>query len=377
MPRSDPRRDPGERPTVRVPIAAPRRETPPARRSALRGVHGVRVEGARVGGRVFRRLPSSANEPSQEQTPQMSDAAKDTLTVTDNRTGKTYELPIDGRRDPRHGPAPDQGRRRRLRAAGLRPGVQEHRVVPLARSPSSTAPTGILRYRGYPIEQLAEKLELPRGGLPADPRRAADQSAARGVGATRSRTTPSSTRTSRRSSTGSTTTPTRWGCWSSTVGALVDVLPRGQGLARRGQPAQADRPADRQVPDPRRVRLPALDRDALRLPRQRPQLRRQLPQHDVQDHRAEVRAEPGPGRGDGHAAHPARRPRAELLGHDHARDRLLRRRPLLGRGGRDAPRSTAPSTAAPTRPCCACSRRSARSTTSPTPSRRSRTASAA
>ena len=35
--------------------------------------------------------------------------------------------------------------------------------------------TGILLYRGYPIEQLAEKLHLPRGGLPAAERRAADQ----------------------------------------------------------------------------------------------------------------------------------------------------------------------------------------------------------
>ena len=33
---------------------------------------------------------------------------------------------------------------------------------------------GILRYRGYPIEQLAEQVDLPRGLLPADLRRAAD-----------------------------------------------------------------------------------------------------------------------------------------------------------------------------------------------------------
>ena len=34
---------------------------------------------------------------------------------------------------------------------------------------------GILRYRGYPIDQLAEKSILPRGLLPADLRRAADR----------------------------------------------------------------------------------------------------------------------------------------------------------------------------------------------------------
>ena len=36
----------------------------------------------------------------------------DTLTITDNRTGKQYELPIKDGTDPRHGPAADQGRRR-------------------------------------------------------------------------------------------------------------------------------------------------------------------------------------------------------------------------------------------------------------------------
>ena len=34
---------------------------------------------------------------------------------------------------------------------------------------------GILQHRGYPIEQLAEQVHLPRGRLPADLRRAADQ----------------------------------------------------------------------------------------------------------------------------------------------------------------------------------------------------------
>ena len=34
---------------------------------------------------------------------------------------------------------------------------------------------GILRYRGYPIEQLAEHSIVPGGRLPADPRRTADR----------------------------------------------------------------------------------------------------------------------------------------------------------------------------------------------------------
>ena len=88
----------------------------------------------------------------------------------------------DHRRDrPGDGPAPDQGRRGRLRDDGLRPGLHQHRVVPLGDhlhrrrggDPRSTA--------AIPIEQLCEQLDLPRGRLPADLRRAADAAAARAL----------------------------------------------------------------------------------------------------------------------------------------------------------------------------------------------------
>ena len=46
---------------------------------------------------------------------------------------------------------------------------------------------GILRYRGYPIEQLAEQVDLPRGGLPAHPRGAARRPSSSRSGPTRSR----------------------------------------------------------------------------------------------------------------------------------------------------------------------------------------------
>ncbi|MFQ5802560.1 MAG: citrate synthase [Candidatus Methylomirabilales bacterium] len=82
--------------------------------------------------------------------------AKETLTVTDNRTGKTYEIPID------HGA---------IRATDLRQiRVSEDDVGLLSYDPAfmNTASCksaitfidgekGILRYRGYPIEQLAEQ----------------------------------------------------------------------------------------------------------------------------------------------------------------------------------------------------------------------------
>ena len=71
---------------------------------------------------------------------------------------------------------------------------------------------GILRYRGYPIEELAERstyLEtaylILHGELPT-------RSAAGRLDATTSRTTPSSTRASKNFSTAFTTTPIPWAC---------------------------------------------------------------------------------------------------------------------------------------------------------------------
>jgi len=101
--------------------------------------------------------------------------AKDTLTLTDNRTGKTYEVPIkDGT----------------IRAMDLRQiKLHDNDFGLMAYDPAftNTASTtsritfidgdkGILRYRGYPIEQLAEEshyLEtaylLIHGELPTRP----------------------------------------------------------------------------------------------------------------------------------------------------------------------------------------------------------------
>ena len=73
----------------------------------------------------------------------------------------------------------------------------------------------------------------------------------------------------------------------------------------------------------------------LRLPRQRARLHRELPLDAVQDERAEVRGRRAPGQGPRRAVHPARRPRAELLDQRGPLGRLLAGRPLLrGRGRR-------------------------------------------
>lgn len=80
----------------------------------------------------------------------------ETLTITDNRTGKTYTLPID---------------KDAIRAIDLRQiktGPEDFGLLSYDPAFQNTASCqsaitfldgdrGILRYRGYPIEQLAEK----------------------------------------------------------------------------------------------------------------------------------------------------------------------------------------------------------------------------
>ena len=82
--------------------------------------------------------------------------AKDSLTVTDNRTGKSYELPIS------------EGTikaldLRQIKASDDDFGLMTYDSAFLNTAACRSAITfidgdrGILRYRGYPIEQLAEK----------------------------------------------------------------------------------------------------------------------------------------------------------------------------------------------------------------------------
>ena len=177
---------------------------------------------------------------------------------------------------------------------------------------------GILLYRGYPIEQLAEDSDLPRDGLPDPLRRAADRGAAADVDARDHATTRCCTRTSRSSWRGSSYDAHPMGIFLSTVGALSTFYPDAQADLRQGVAPAADAPADRQGAEHRRLRLPPQHRPALHLPRQRPELHRQLPEHAVQDDRAEVPAEPGAGARARRAVHPARRSRAELQ-HDAMR----------------------------------------------------------
>ena len=96
----------------------------------------------------------------------------DTLTITDNRTGKAYELPIqDG--TIRATDLGDQGRRGRLRPDDYDPAFVNTAACRSAIT-YIDGDKGILRYRGYPIEQLAEH-SRSRDGLAAPRGRAADR----------------------------------------------------------------------------------------------------------------------------------------------------------------------------------------------------------
>ena len=82
--------------------------------------------------------------------------SKDTLTITDNRTGKSYEIPIEY----------DTIRALDLRQIKVEPddfGLMAYDPAYLNTASCKSQITyidgdkGILRYRGYPIEQLAEQ----------------------------------------------------------------------------------------------------------------------------------------------------------------------------------------------------------------------------
>ena len=187
---------------------------------------------------------------------------------------------------------------------------------------------GILRYRGYPIEQLAQNstyLEvawlLIYGELPTrrrarrlrrphpSPHAAARRPQALLLGAAAHR--------------------------APDVGALVGGLGALDLLRARVRPAQprARRaqhdPHAREAAGHRRVRAQEEHRAGVPLPRQLAELRRQLPQAQLRRALRAVRGQPGDVACARAAADPARGPRAERLDLDGAPRRLDRREPVL------------------------------------------------
>jgi citrate synthase len=134
---------------------------PPSRACSPGSILGRTTIRRRTGQTALRRArpPRKGTAISTQQataTAQAGEASADTLTITDNRTGKSYELPItDGT----------------IRATDLRQikvtddefGMMTYDPAFMNTASCRSAITfidgdlGILRYRGYPIDQLAEK----------------------------------------------------------------------------------------------------------------------------------------------------------------------------------------------------------------------------
>ena len=292
---------------------------------------------------------------------------KESVTITDNRTGQTYELPIT------------EGT---IRATDLRQikvaeddfGMMTYDPAFMNTAACRSAITyidgdrGILRYRGYPIEQLAEQASflevaylLGEGELPNREQLAKweehDQvshlrphqhhQVPRGVSLRR----PSDGHAAR------------------SGGRALHLLPRRQAHRRPGEPLSPAGPPAGQAADHRGLRLPALARSALRVSPERPGLHRQLRQHDVQ-HRRAAPAQQGAAARPRDPADPPRRSRAELLHQRRAGGRLLARGSVLRRQRRDRGAVRTAARRAPTRPCSRCWTRSATRRTSRRSSRR-------
>lgn len=98
----------------------------------------------------------SALPTTQTNTPDKPGTARNTITITDNRTGKSYELPITH----------DTIRAMDLRQIKVDPAdfgmmsydpAYNNTASCISRVTFIDGDKGILRYRGYPIEELAEK----------------------------------------------------------------------------------------------------------------------------------------------------------------------------------------------------------------------------
>ena len=139
----------------------------------------------------------------------MSD--NETLTITDNRTNQTYTVPIY------------RGTVRAMDLRQIKTGPDDFGLMSYDPAFMNTAScqsaityldgdAGILRYRGYPIEQLAEKCTFLEVAYLLLNGRIAHRDSARALAVQKSCATPAPMRTSKSSWTVSTTTPTPWAC---------------------------------------------------------------------------------------------------------------------------------------------------------------------
>ena len=200
------------------------------------------------------------------------DSPKDSLSVRDNRTGREYEIAIsDGT----------------IRATDLKqiavdgePGLATYDPGFVNTASCRSAITyidgdeGILRVPRLSDRAAGRAVDLPRGRLPADARRAADRRRSWTSGCTTSPTTRSSTRTCKQFMEGFRYDAHPMGMLMASVSALSTFYPEASDIGDPDNRASADRPDDRQDADPRRLRLPPRAGQAVRLPGQRAVLHR-------------------------------------------------------------------------------------------------------
>ena len=212
------------------------------------------------------------------------------LQVTDTRTGRSYEIPInDGA----------------IRSADLRQiklseddfGLMSYDPAFLNTASCRSAVTfidgdrGILRYRGYPIERLAEKTSflevaylLLRGELP-DKVQAEEWTARVGRHTFVHENV-------KKFIDGFHYDAQSHGHPRQHDRRTVDLLPRVEGHLRRASPPDPGRTSDRQDAHPGGLRLPPRHGPPLRAPGHRPVLHRQLPGHEVAQVRAQDQPDP-------------------------------------------------------------------------------------
>src|SRR3954466_830026 len=297
---------------------------------------------------IFPLLRSAMGTEEQHENGGGVATAAESLTITDNRTGKTYEVPIE------------DGTVRATALRDIKVNEQDFGVMTYDPAFMNTAScrsaityldgeAGILEYRGYPIEQLAEHstyLEvaylLVHGHLP-DQKQLDEW--------THEITIHTFVHENVRSfMQGFRYDAHPMGMLLASVGALSTFYPAPPRSKTRkaanGKSCRSARCRARRAepPDACRVPLPPQHGAAVRLSGQRPALSRQLPLDALQDDRAQVRARSSPRARARHPLHPPRRPRAELLHLGGALGRVFPGRPLLrgsrrrGRALRPAPR---------------------------------------
>ncbi len=284
--------------------------------------------------------------------------SKDTLTITDNRTDKTYESPVE------------LGTIRAMDLRKIKTGPDDFGLMTYDPAFTNTVSCksaitfidgdkGILRYRGYDIETLAEHCTylqvaylLLFGELPT-PQQDKDW------------TWEITHHTMLHESTKHFIDGFRYdahpmGILVSTLAALSTVYPEAKDIH---DPENRQKQIVRLIGkdgDPGGVFLSPPPRASICISRQRSQLHRKLHEHAVEDDRAEVPGQPGHCPRARCPVHSPRRPRAELQFDHHAGDwqRANRSVPLHGRRGSSAWQVRC--MAAPTKKCCACWMRSAR-----------------